>query len=93
MASEVFPFPSTFKNFPAIIFTFQFTPVTPAALLPAAPMMPATRVPCPLSSMGLPVSTMVLMPWISSTHPFPSSSIPFPAISPGLVHILDWRSE
>src|SRR5947208_14480591 len=28
----------------------QQTPATPAALLPRAPMMPATEVPCPLSS-------------------------------------------
>lgn len=32
--------------------TFQATPVTPSPLLPEAPTVPATWVPCPLSANG-----------------------------------------
>src|SRR3990167_7449018 len=46
------PYPPLFKNFTGIILTLQLTPTTPSALLPAAPMIPATWVPWPLSSIA-----------------------------------------
>ena len=55
MAPEVDPLPVASRNFRAMIWTFQFTPVTPMPLLPAAPIVPATCVPWLLSSIGLPL--------------------------------------
>ena len=43
-----------------MIETDQLMPVTPVPLLPEAPMMPATWVPWPLSSMTLPLSATKL---------------------------------
>src|SRR5262245_48531010 len=44
------PLPIESRNFDAIILVVQFTPTTPRALLPSAPIVPATCVPWPLSS-------------------------------------------
>ena len=38
------------NTFTGSILTFQFNPDTPVPLFPAAPMMPATCVPCPVTS-------------------------------------------
>jgi hypothetical protein len=42
-------------NLHTMIFTRQVTPAMPSALLPTAPTMPATWVPWPQSSFGLPL--------------------------------------
>ena len=47
--------------------TFQFTPVTPSALFPLAPIVPATCVPCPKKSSGALSSWMKSQPCVSST--------------------------
>ena len=52
-ASAVVPLPNQSRNLSGMIRTFQFTPATPVALLPSAPIVPATCVPCPWSSNGL----------------------------------------
>ena len=95
--SEVEPRPALVpvpprRNFRPISFTRQATPAIPTPLLPTAPMMPATCVPWPRSSAGLPEPVIALMPWTSSTYPLPSSSRPLPGISPGLTQRLAARS-
>src|SRR5919198_6501725 len=52
-ASAVVPEPCALRNLTGMIRTFQFTPATPTPLLPAAPIVPATCVPWPWSSIGL----------------------------------------
>ena len=59
-----------------MIETSQLTPVTPAALLPCAPIVPATCVPWPLKSSGVLSSWTKSQPRVSSTLPFPSLSPP-----------------
>ena len=52
MASEVYPEPESLIHLQAMIFTRQLTPVTSVSLSPRAPIVPATRVPCPKPSNG-----------------------------------------
>ena len=59
-----------------MIETSQLTPVTPIALLPCAPIVPATCVPWPLKSSGVLSSCTKSQPRVSSTLPFPSLSPP-----------------
>jgi hypothetical protein len=42
---------------------FQVIPATPMPLFVAAPMIPATCVRCPASSLGSPVPSTALKPW------------------------------
>src|SRR3954447_21664277 len=58
------PTPLESRNFAAIRRVVQFTPVTPTPLLPAAPMMPDTCVPWPLSSIGRHVLVIALNPCV-----------------------------
>src|SRR5512134_3331374 len=67
IASDSAPAPVASMNLQAMIFTFQFNPVIPVPLLPAAPIVPAQCVPWPWSSIGLPVPATELMPNTSST--------------------------
>ena len=67
MAAAMLPYPSASKNLQGISLTFQLTPTTPTPLLPTAPMVPATCVPWPLSSIGSESPLMGAMPWQSST--------------------------
>jgi len=46
IAADVKPVPVESRNFKPITLLFQLTPVTPSPLLPAAPIVPATWVPC-----------------------------------------------
>src|SRR5436309_12289929 len=50
MASEMYPFPVESRNLSDRSWTFQLIPAMPAPLLAAAPIVPATWVPCPKSS-------------------------------------------
>src|SRR5436190_13721080 len=64
--------------------------VTPGASPRTSPwpaMMPATCVPWPLSSAGVPSPLTKSAPWTSSTTPSPSSSRPLAGISAGLVQM------
>ena len=63
--------------------TSQFTPVTPTALFPWAPTVPATWVPWPCGSVGMASSSM---PRTSSTCPF--ASLSSPSASPGFDQML-----
>ena len=53
-APLVEPLPLAPKNFRAIIFVVHATPLVPMPLFPTAPIVPATWVPWPLSSVGFP---------------------------------------
>ena len=75
-----------------MIDTRQFTPVTPMALSPTAPIVPDTCVPWPSSSAGSASSLAKSQPWTSSTKPLPSLSRPSPGISRGFVQALAARS-
>ncbi len=59
-----------------MIETLQFTPVTPSALLPRAPIVPATCEPCSLASSGTLSFETKSQPCVSSTNPLPSESPP-----------------
>jgi hypothetical protein len=65
MLAEV-PFPLASWDLQGRMRTVQLIPVTPTPLLPTAPMMPATCVPCPKSSIGSLSWLMVSIPWQSS---------------------------
>src|SRR5712664_2177937 len=54
-AFAVVPLPLASKNLAATMFVAQVVPATPAPLLVTAPIVPATCVPCRLSSSGFPV--------------------------------------
>ena len=56
------PLPAASRNLLPMTLATQFTPVTPTALLPRAPMVPDTCVPWLLSSMGSQVFRMALNP-------------------------------
>ncbi len=94
IAPAVEPLPEADRNFKAMIFVDQLTPATPSALFVTAPMVPATWVPCRLSSIGSPSTVEVtkFAPNTSSMTPLPSSSTPLLGISPGLVHMFAVRS-
>jgi hypothetical protein len=96
IASSVVPEPSAPKNFSGMIRELHVTPATPRALLPVAATVPATCVPCPLSSVGLLSPFAKSQPRQSSTYPLPSSSTPFvrhPAqSSPALTQMFGARS-
>ena len=53
-APLVEPLPLAPKNFNAMILVVHATPATPMPLFPTAPIVPATWVPWPLSSIGSP---------------------------------------
>ena len=57
------PTPVPSRNFTPIIRVVQFTPAMPILLLPTAPMVPATCVPWPKSSIGSQLFRMALKPW------------------------------
>ena len=76
-----------------MIETFQLTPTTPEPLLPTAPIVPATCVPCPWSSIGSASLLAKSQPYTSSTNPLPSLSIRSPATSPGFRQALAARSR
>src|SRR5262249_17901612 len=96
MASAVVPDPSAPMNLIGTMLTCQLTPVTPRPLLPAAPRMPDTWVPWPLSSLGSLEPARQFQPFTSSTKPFPSSSTPLLAQpehdSPGFAQLSGARS-
>mmetsp|Transcript_35718 Transcript_35718/g.63688 ORF Transcript_35718/g.63688 Transcript_35718/m.63688 type:complete len:231 (-) Transcript_35718:724-1416(-) len=93
MAALWKPAPASSMNLRHIIFTLGASPVTPTVLFTTAPMVPATWLPWPLSSVTSPVSLTKLYPWMSSTKPLPSSSTPGrPKNSASFVHKLGCRS-
>src|SRR4051794_2943576 len=79
-----------------MILTVQLMPATPTPLLPAAPIVPATCVPWPWSSVGLLSFPAKSQPCQSSTNPLWSLSIPSVRqplqFSPGLTQICELRS-
>src|SRR5258708_36647519 len=64
IASVVVPLPAELRNFKPMILVVQFTPTTPAVLLPTAPIVPETWVPWLWSSMGSQVFVIALNPWV-----------------------------
>ena len=79
-----------------MILTVQLMPASPTPLLPAAPIVPATCVPWPWSSVGLLSFPAKSQPCQSSTKPLWSLSIPSVRqplqFSPGLIQICELRS-
>src|SRR6185437_6563767 len=75
------PLPAASMNFTGMICTFQSTPAIPAPLLPVAPRIPETCVPCPLSSNGLSVLLTKFQPNRSSGCVV-SPSLVLPLIQP-----------
>src|SRR5216683_1919926 len=64
IALLVDPIPVESRNFAPIMAAVQLTPTTPRLLLPTAPIVPDTCVPCWLSSNGLQVLVIALNPWL-----------------------------
>ncbi len=62
IAAEVVPLPREFMNFTASSLVDQQTPAMPVPLSPRAPTIPATCVPCPLSSCPEPLPSIALKP-------------------------------
>src|SRR6476619_6177949 len=61
-AAAVLPLPLASRNFNPMRRVVQFTPTTPVALLPTAPIVPDTCVPWMLSSLGSHDWVMALYP-------------------------------
>ena len=72
--------------------TAQLTPTTPTLLFPIAPIVPATCVPWPLSSMGSESPLTVSIPKQSSAWPLPSSSVRLPLQSGSFRNMFAARS-
>src|SRR5476649_906503 len=68
IASAVVPEPLAPRNFAAMMLAVQLTPATPTALLPDAPIVPATCVPWLLSSIGSHVFSSALYPCVPAAH-------------------------
>ena len=73
-ASDVLPVPLESRNLSPMILVVQFTPATPAALLPTAPMVPDTWVPCAASSIGSHEFNVALKPCVPAAQ---VTDIPF----------------
>ena len=86
------PVPVSAMIFSGISDTCQLMPVMPTPLLPTAPMMPETCVPCPNRSCTSLVSAMKFQPVTSSMNPLPSSSMPLSGSSRGFLQTLLARS-
>jgi hypothetical protein len=65
MASETNPLPAASSNLQAMSCTRHATPEIPVPLLPAPPIIPATSVPCPESSIGLLEPVRALAFWMN----------------------------
>ena len=92
MAALVEPLPSAPRNLSGMIETCQFTPATPVPFPPRAPIVPATWVPCPASSIGSASLLAKSQPRTSSTKPLRSLSMPSPAISAAFRQMFAARS-
>ena len=72
---------------------FQLAPAMPISLLVTAAAIPATWVPCTLSSKGALSALMKSHPWTSSMYPLPSSSYPsIPFNSASFTHVFAAKS-
>ena len=78
IAFDVLPLPSAARNFNGNTIPVQLIPVTPLPLFPAPAIVPATCVPCPLSSMGIHVFVIALKPRVPAaqvTVPVPNATV------------------
>src|SRR5712691_5137777 len=68
IAPAVVPLPLASRNFEPMMLAIQFTPTTPTALLPTAPIVPDVCEPWLLSSSGLHVLVIALNPCVPAAQ-------------------------
>ncbi len=92
IAFATLPLPVESRKASPIIVVVQTTPDTPALLLPAAPAVPATAVPCVALSLGSQLFVMALYPWLPAGQVILSVGENVTVNSLGALHTLAARS-